>query len=115
MQVHSPSFSASQNLEKAFEGQSPEQQVNFMSNYQLTQNLSFNLVARYVDKLSTSKVSSHLDMDIGLRWQLAKNINLALFGKNLLHNTRLEYQQTVFAPESTKTEREGYLTLELKF
>lgn len=86
-----------------------------MSNYQLTQDLSFNLVTRYVDELSTSNVSSHLDMDIGLRWQLTSNMNLALFGKNLLHNKRLEYQQTVFAPESTKTEREGYLTLELKF
>lgn len=115
MQLHNGSNPADKALAETFEGQSPEHQVNLLSSYDLTPDLTVTLGGHYIDRLPSSSVGSHIDIDVGLRWQATKNLNLAIFGKNLLHTEQFEYRQVTLAPVSTKIEREGYLMLELKF
>ncbi len=115
LQLHHDSLSSNKALSEAFEGQSPEHQINLSSSYQLSRHLKLNLIGRYVDQLPASNIGSHIDFDVGLHWEVAKNLNIGLFGKNLLHKQRYQYRQTVLAPESTQIEREGYLTVELRF
>jgi iron complex outermembrane receptor protein len=114
-QHHNESNSADQFLAETAEGQAPEHQINILSSYQLTADLTLTLRGEYIDKLVPSKADSHFDMDLGLRYQMTKNLNVAFFGKNLLHDNRFEYRQGTLAPEPTKIEREGYLVVELKF
>jgi len=115
IQLHNGPNPADMALAEAFEGQSPEHQVNLLSSYELTPDLTLTMGGHYIDRLSASNVGSHLDIDVGMRWQVTKNLNFALFGKNLLHDERFEFRQVTLAPVSTKIEREGYLMLELKF
>jgi iron complex outermembrane receptor protein len=115
LQLHHDSHPSNKALSEAFEGQSPEHQINLSSSYQLTQDLKINWVGRYVDQLPASNIGSHIDFDLGLRWDVTKNLNIGLFGKNLLHEQRFEYRQTVLAPEPTQIEREGHIALELRF
>jgi iron complex outermembrane receptor protein len=115
LQLHNEPNPADKALTENTEGQSPEHQVNLLSSYQLTPDLTFTLGGEYIDRLPTSSISSHFDMDLGLHYQLTKHLKFALFGKNLLHDDRFEFQQNILGPESTKIEREGYLVVELKF
>ncbi len=115
MELHSGPRIGDKDLVKVIEGQSPHHQVNLQSSYELTPDLTLTLGGHYIDRLSASKVKSHIDIDVGLRWQMTKNLNIAVFGKNLLHDERFEYRQVYIAPVPTKIEREGYLMLELKF
>jgi iron complex outermembrane receptor protein len=115
MQLHNGPNPADKALAESNERQSPEHQVNLLSSYELMPDLTITMGGHYIDRLPASRVGSHIDIDAGLRWQATKNLNIALFGKNLLHDERFEFQQVLLAPVSTKTEREGYLMLELKF
>lgn len=103
MQLHNGSNPADKALAETFEGQSPEHQVNLLSSYDLTPDLTVTLGGHYIDRLPSSSVGSHIDIDVGLRWQATKNLNLALFGKNLLHNERFEYRQVTLAPCQQKS------------
>ncbi len=115
MELHSGPRLGDKDLVKVIEGQSPHHQVNLLSSYEVTPDLTFTLGGHYIDRLSASKINSHFDIDVGLRWQMTKNLNIAMFGKNLLHEERFEYRQVYIAPVATQIEREGYLMLELKF
>lgn len=115
LQLHNEPNPADKVLTDNIEGQSPEHQVNLLSSYELTPNLTFTLRGGFIDRVPSSGVGSHFDMDLGLHYQVTKHLNVAVFGKNLIHDNRFEYRQNTLAPESTKTEREGYLAVELRF
>ncbi len=115
IQLHNGPNPADKALAETFEGQSPEHQVNLLSSYEMTPGWTLTMGGHYIDRLPSSNVGSHIDLDVGLRWQVTKKLNIALFGKNLLHAERFEYRQITLAPVSTKIEREDYLMLELKF
>ncbi len=115
LQLQHDAHVANKALAEALEGQSPEHQIKLSSSYEITQNLKFNWISRYVDELPTSKVGSHFDIDIGLHWDITKNLNISLFGKNLLHDKRFEHRQTVLAPVPTQAERQGHLAVGLRF
>ncbi len=115
IQLHHTPNPADKALSETIEGQSPEHHVNLLSSYELTPDVTLTVGGHYIDQLPAANISSHIDIDVGLRWQATKNLNLAIFGKNLLQGERFEYRQITLAPEQTKIEREGYLMLELKF
>jgi iron complex outermembrane receptor protein len=115
IQLHHIPNPADNALAETIEGQSPEHQVNLLSSYELMTDVTLTVGGHYIDQLPAANIRSHIDIDVGLRWQATKNLNLAVFGKNLLQGERFEYRQITLAPEQTKIEREGYLMLELKF
>jgi iron complex outermembrane receptor protein len=58
----------------------------------LPENLTLDLIARYVDRLPAFAVESYIDMDVRLAWQDPKrHIEVAVVGQNLLHDSHAEF------------------------
>ena len=79
------------------EGQSPQNQVYLQSSWDLSKNVQFDLMGRYVDTLSKfpsalpNTVPSYISMDTRLGWRPSKAWDIAVVGQNLLNNQHLEF------------------------
>ena len=91
------------------EGLSPENQFTVSSNYQVKNNLQFNLIGRYVDELPTNNTDAYFELDAGLEWQLKPRLTLSLVGRNLIDAEHRETSDTLFSTEQTQVQREFYL------
>lgn len=100
MQLHADrSLSAAARASaEAVERQSPRNQVYLWSSWDLPQDLTFDLMGRYVDHLSgfasgasDTPVPSYLEMDVRLAWKPRKNIEWAVVGQNLLDSHHREF------------------------
>lgn len=76
------------------DGFSPRNQVYFRSAWNLTENLDFDLMARYVDVLEQMMVPSYITMDLRLAWRPRKHLELAIVGQNLLDTYHPEFGRT---------------------
>mgnify|MGYP003384093714 FL=1 len=91
------------------EGLSPESQFTVSSNYQIKNNLQFNLIGRYVDELPTNNTDAYFELDAGLEWQLKPRLTLSLVGRNLIDAEHRETSDTLFSTVQTQVQREFYL------
>ena len=91
------------------EGLSPENQFTVSSNYQVKNNLQFNLIGRYVDELPTNNTDAYFELDAGLEWQLKPRLTLSLVGRNLIDAEHRETSDTLFSTVQTQVQREFYL------
>ncbi|MBC8117681.1 MAG: TonB-dependent receptor [Candidatus Saccharimonas sp.] len=66
------------------EGSSPKNQVFLMSSWDLSKNIEFDLMGRYVDSLPTQLVPSYTSMDARLAWRVNSHLELSMVGQNLL-------------------------------
>ena len=73
------------------EGSSPQNQVFLMSSWDLSHDVEFDLMARYVDRLETQSVPSYLSLDLRLGWRPLRDLELSIVGQNLLDSQHLEY------------------------
>ena len=83
---------------EAIEGQSPEQQVYLQSSWDLPRRVEFDLIGRFVDRLSgfntanpndptaPNTIGDYFALDARLAWRPRKNLELSLVGQNLLDN-----------------------------
>lgn len=89
------------------EGSSPKNQVYLRSTWDLDDNLQFDLIGRYVDRLSALEVPKYIEMDARLGWQATKNCEFSLVGQNLLNPHHLEFVDVFGGMASTQVRR-GY-------
>jgi iron complex outermembrane recepter protein len=79
------------------EGQSPQNQVYVQSSWDLTKEVEFDLMGRYVDSLTSfpslapDRVPSYISMDARLGWRPNQNWELSVVGQNLLDSHHLEF------------------------
>jgi iron complex outermembrane receptor protein len=81
-------------------GSSPENQFQIHSYFDLLKNLQFNASLYYVDSLplingvlyggNYQSVNSYFRLDMNLRWQINRNMTLAVGVQNLLENRHFE-------------------------
>lgn len=86
---------------EAAEGQSPRQQVSLQSNWDLSRNVQFDLMGRFVDRLQgfnpggaagvSDVVSEYFSLDARLSWRPRQNLEFSLVGQNLLDNHHPEF------------------------
>ena len=62
----------------------PQNQVYLRSSWDLSHDLEFDLIARYVDSIPELEVPSYISMDLRLGWRPQKHLELAVVGQNLL-------------------------------
>lgn len=95
------------------DGNSPCNQVYLRSSWNVTKDVDFDLMARYVDRLVGLSVPSYLEMDLRLAWRPRKHLELAVVGQNLLETYHYEFGRTVETSNSilTETPRGVYGTL----
>ena len=73
------------------EGSSPHNQVFLMSSWDLSYDLEFDLITRYVDELPAQSVPSYISLDLRLGWHPTDHTEMAIVGQNLLDSRHLEF------------------------
>ena len=89
-------------------GSSPHNQSYLRSSWDLGPNVQFDLIGRYVDRLSALGVPQYTEMDARLGWQVRKNLEFSFVGQNLLNNHHLEFVDLGSGLLSTQVRRGGY-------
>lgn len=110
MQLVNDSDSGDSNAED-LENDSPSSQFSLRSNMQFPQNFSLNLWLRYVGALSSEQTEAYWDGDIRVAWEPIEQLELALVGQNLFHESHKEMEQLSYLSLSTEVDRSVYLKL----
>jgi len=86
---------------EAAEGRSPQQQVYLQSSWDLSHDVEFDLMGRFVDRLRGFNVSGapgvanvindYVSLDARLAWRPRKNLELSVVGQNLLDDHHPEF------------------------
>jgi iron complex outermembrane receptor protein len=108
------SLEAFRDYDHFYENLDPRNQVYLRSSWDLRDNLHFDLMARYVDRLESLQVPSYISIDARLGWQARKNLELAVVGQNLLDSHHQEYNGFVLTP-TTYPVRGVYGTLTWRY
>ena len=85
-------------------GNDPHNQVYLRSAWDLRENLEFDLMARYVDRLPDLNVPSYITMDLRLAWRPRKHLELAVVGQNLLQAYHWEFAGNIVDSPTYATE-----------
>jgi len=79
----------------------PHDQVYLRSSWNLSKDVEFDLIGRYVDCIPELDVPSYITMDLRLGWRPRKHLELAVVGQNLLQNQHQEFNsssENLFTP-----------------
>lgn len=104
------------------ENSSPEHQVSLRTSVDLTKNIRWNTLTRYVDELkvpsasaykSGQKVDDYIEFDTNIIWSPAKNVEIMIAGQSLADSKHLEFINEYFTP-AVEIERSIYLKLTWK-
>jgi len=95
-----PKRDSNDTTSKAEELQNPRNQVWVRSAMDLPENLTLDLIGRYVERLPAYSVNSYIEMDARLAWQdPARHLEVAVVGQNLVHDSHAE-----FSPSTQRSE-----------
>jgi iron complex outermembrane receptor protein len=97
------------------EGESPEHQFNIRSYLDITEDLEFNAALYYVDNIPDEGAASYVRLDLGLTWRPTDNVEVALWGQNLLDDKHLEFGDDLFQATPLEIERSFYAQVTLRF
>ena len=89
----------------------PAHQVSLRSQLELTENVELDLWGRFVDQSEDylkSKLAGYVTLDVRLGWRPAKNLEVALVGRNLLHQRQQEFRPEFIQTLPSSVGREVY-------
>lgn len=69
----------------------PPNQVYLRSAWDIREDMDFDLICRYVDRLSAIGVPSYISMDLRLAYRPRKHLEFAVVGQNLLQEQHQEF------------------------
>jgi iron complex outermembrane receptor protein len=90
------------------EGGTPHNQVYLRSSWDWANNVHFDLIGRYVDRISAFDIPKYFEMDAVLSWHATRNLDVSLVGQNLLQPHHLEYEDWQTGLQSTEVVRGVY-------
>ncbi|KAA0217350.1 MAG: TonB-dependent receptor [Leptolyngbya sp. PLA3] len=82
------------------ENQYPEHQFQLQSRVDLSESLELNGSLYFVDELPSTDTDSYTRLDIGLTWRPRPNVELSIWGQNLLEPRHVEIIQGVVPLDS---------------
>jgi iron complex outermembrane receptor protein len=99
------------------EGADPHNQVYLRSSWDLSRDLEFDLIGRYVDNLPYLFVPAYVSMDLRLAWRPRNNLEMTVVGQNLLQDQHLEFRSsgTELATQAIEVPRGVYGTVTYKY
>ena len=97
------------------EGESPRHQFNIRSYLDITDDLELNSALYWVDTIPDEGASSYVRLDLGLTWRPAPNVEVAVWGQNLLDDKHLEFGDDLFQALPLEVERSVYAQVTLRF
>ncbi len=108
-----PRQNSNDTTSEAGERQNPRSQVWIRSAMDLPENLTLDVIGRYVDRLPAFAVDSYIEMDVRLSWQdSARHIEVAVVGHNLLHDSHAEFSS---AAQRSEIQRGVYGSVTVRF
>ena len=100
---------------EAAEGQSPHHSAVLQSSMAVNESVSFDTTLRYVDSLSALGVPDYLELDARLAWRPAPGMELAITGRNLLHDRHQEFGEESLTINPTSVPRTALVTFTVEF
>ena len=97
------------------EGESPRHQFNIRSYLDITDDLELNSALYWVDTIPDEGASSYVRLDLGLTWRPAPNVEVAVWGQNLLDDKHLAFGDDLFRALPLEVERSVYAQVTLRF
>ncbi|MFW6058910.1 MAG: TonB-dependent receptor plug domain-containing protein, partial [Phycisphaeraceae bacterium] len=92
----------------------PTHQFHARSDYDVTDNVALHGALYFVDDVGN--VPPYWRLDTGITWRVNENVDLSLWGQNLLDNRHPEFESSASAsPDATEVERGAYLQLRCRF
>lgn len=73
------------------EDRQPENQFQIRSYYDLTENLELNAELYYYDNNATEDIPSYTRLDLGLTWHATNDLEIGVWGQNLLDEKHPEF------------------------
>ena len=89
-------------------GNSPNNQIYLSSSWDLSHDIQFDLIGRYVDKLAFADVPKYFEMDVRIGWQATKALEFSFVGQNLLDGHHLEFSDAITGLPPTEVRRSWY-------
>jgi iron complex outermembrane receptor protein len=102
-------------FDESDERSSPQNQFSIRSYLDITKNLELNAAAYYVDNVPGADAPAYTRLDLGLTWRPAPNVELAVWGQNLLDDQHVEFRDSFFVVSPIEVERGVYAQLSLRF
>jgi iron complex outermembrane receptor protein len=90
------------------EDESPHNQVYLRSSWDLSENVQFDLIGRYVDSLTVLNVPKYIEMDMRIGWQATETLEFSFVGQNLLDGHHPEFADTFSGIAATEVRRGWY-------
>ena len=94
------------------QGGDPEHQVFLRSSFDITDDVEFDAILRWVDSLPDPEVPEYTALDLRLGWHVTDRIELSLVGKNLLDD---QHPETGTLAERGEIARSVYLGAKWRF
>ncbi|MCK4871611.1 MAG: TonB-dependent receptor [Phycisphaerales bacterium] len=98
-----------------FEDGDPHHQLNIRSMLDITDDLELNVAGYYVDGVSRYDVPAYFRLDVGLTWHLNENMELSVWGQNLLDPAHREYGDDIVQDMRAEVQRGVYAQLTWRF
>jgi len=83
-----------------WEGSSPRHQFQLQSRLDITKDLEFNSALYFVDRLRGQDVSEYFRLDLGVTWRPRHNVELSVWGQNLIEKDHVEFDSQVLPFDS---------------
>ena len=93
----------------------PVNQFQVRSMLDLTKDLEFNSAFYFVDNVSNRDAKSYGRLDLGLTWRPRENLEIALWGQNLLDPSHREFAEPFFNDAAGEVERGVFLQATIHF
>lgn len=92
-------------------GGTPHNQIYLRSSWDLSERTQFDLIGRYVDRITSLSIPKYIEMDARLSWRITNTMEASLVGQNLLNPQHLEYKDWQLGMQSTEVRRGVYAML----
>ncbi len=90
------------------EGGTPHNQIYLRSSWDWAANVQFDLIGRYVDRVTALDVPAYTQIDTVLSWRATPTMDISVIGQNLLTPHHLEYVDWQTGLQSTQVVRGVY-------
>ena len=113
-------------LPVSYNVQAPEQQVSLRSSFDLTRDIDFDLVPRFVGRTEASgiyfpgsttsgPIPSYFTFDARLAWRVTHSVEISLVGQNLVDSPHREFNPAFISAQATQIARSVFGQLVWKF
>lgn len=94
---------------------SPQHQVSFRSNFDLSEKMQFNLWLRYVSSVDLYRIPGYVTMDTKVMYTPIKNLELFIVGQNLFSQNHMEFVSDFIPSLATTIPRGVYAGAQWRF